>query len=505
MTQIIIDEELFSVSITDEDVNVSITEESLGQIILGEQGPAGIQGIQGLQGIQGVQGAVGIGVPTGGTTGQILKKNTATNYDTVWADVNLSGYVPYTGATADVDLGSRNLTAANMYAGALITVVPASSASGAETIGSGGGYYSDGFVVTIRVYAYKNLGAGKVFASSYTEYTINDPAFYDNCYIDWNWVAASGADGYRILRDYNGGGFVDYQDVVGTGFTDNNDTWVSGSVVTPNSAYAGDIYGNSVNMTSGAITASVSFGSGAITIGSNTGTNSYLAADGSFSFNQHKFYVTPNNAVVVTDEVNTVTSDGGGPSFILGPYGQTNPGRMVISGSYAEFALMDRNATSFSPSTTWRIFPNDNGNLVFWRNGNGNTLNFDPNGKVGWGNFQNIASGSEKFGVDFKNRQLLNTSGNAVITWTSGLTMGQDLTISTKNIITDTTTGTKIGTATGQKIGFWNATPIVQPTTSVAAATFTANSGTSVNDASTFDGYTIKQIVKALRNAGLLA
>jgi len=31
------------------------------------------------------------------------------------------------------------------------------------------------------------------------------------------------------------------------------------------------------------------------------------------------------------------------------------------------------------------------------------------------------------------------------------------------NFSFDTTTGTKFGTATGQKIGFWNATPIIQP------------------------------------------
>ncbi len=31
------------------------------------------------------------------------------------------------------------------------------------------------------------------------------------------------------------------------------------------------------------------------------------------------------------------------------------------------------------------------------------------------------------------------------------------------DIVINTTTGTKIGTATGQKIGFWNATPVVQP------------------------------------------
>jgi len=80
-----------------------------------------------------------------------------------------------------------------------------------------------------------------------------------------------------------------------------------------------------------------------------------------------------------------------------------------------------------------------------------------------------------------------------------------DISLINEDIILGTTTGTKIGTSTSQKIGFWNATPIVQPTTGVGAATFTANSGTAVNDASTFDGYTLKQVVKALRNLGLLA
>jgi len=39
----------------------------------------------------------------------------------------------------------------------------------------------------------------------------------------------------------------------------------------------------------------------------------------------------------------------------------------------------------------------------------------------------------------------------------------KDLTIAdTRNIILNATAGTKIGTATGQKIGFWNATPVIQ-------------------------------------------
>ena len=55
------------------------------------------------------------------------------------------------------------------------------------------------------------------------------------------------------------------------------------------------------------------------------------------------------------------------------------------------------------------------------------------------------------------------------------------------------------------KIGFWNAAPIVQPTTAIAAATLTGGGGATITDTDTFDGYTLKQIVKALRNSGLLA
>ena len=54
------------------------------------------------------------------------------------------------------------------------------------------------------------------------------------------------------------------------------------------------------------------------------------------------------------------------------------------------------------------------------------------------------------------------------------------------------------------QVGFFGVTPVAQPTTATAAATFVANSGTAVNDASTFDGYTIGKVVKALRNLGLL-
>lgn len=73
------------------------------------------------------------------------------------------------------------------------------------------------------------------------------------------------------------------------------------------------------------------------------------------------------------------------------------------------------------------------------------------------------------------------------------------------NVAFGTTTGSKFGTATTQKLSFWNATPVVQPTTAGAAATFAANTSVIANDTATFDGYTIGQVVKALRTLGLLA
>lgn len=65
--------------------------------------------------------------------------------------------------------------------------------------------------------------------------------------------------------------------------------------------------------------------------------------------------------------------------------------------------------------------------------------------------------------------------------------------------------GLRIGSAGTSLLAFWGATPIVQPTTAVASATRVGGGGTALTDTDTFDGYTISQIVKALRNIGALA
>lgn len=60
----------------------------------GAEGPQGIQGIQGIQGATGPKGDngdTGAGVAAGGSTGQILSKSSATNYDTAWVNPPTSG------------------------------------------------------------------------------------------------------------------------------------------------------------------------------------------------------------------------------------------------------------------------------------------------------------------------------------------------------------------------------------------------------------------------------
>lgn len=79
------------------------------------------------------------------------------------------------------------------------------------------------------------------------------------------------------------------------------------------------------------------------------------------------------------------------------------------------------------------------------------------------------------------------------------------------NFIVGSTTGTKIGTATTQKLGFFNATPVVQPNGTGNTHTVAAGATTNVFTNTTFDGstgstaYTVGDVVKALKALGLLA
>lgn len=69
---------------------------------------------------------------------------------------------------------------------------------------------------------------------------------------------------------------------------------------------------------------------------------------------------------------------------------------------------------------------------------------------------------------------------SALKTFTAGIILNTagSLTITDLNIVLGTTTGTKFGTATSQKLGFWNVTPIIQPASANQAALTDSTTGT---------------------------
>lgn len=93
--------------------------------------------------------------------------------------------------------------------------------------------------------------------------------------------------------------------------------------------------------------------------------------------------------------------------------------------------------------------------------------------------------------------------GSSVHTPLSTLDVTGDLTL-VGNIISNTGSGIKIGTATSQKIGFFNSAPVIQQTSGITAATYAPVGGSNVSSVDTFGGYTIGQLVAILKAYGLI-
>lgn len=72
------------------------------------------------------------------------------------------------------------------------------------------------------------------------------------------------------------------------------------------------------------------------------------------------------------------------------------------------------------------------------------------------------------------------------------------------NMAFNKTTGTKIGTSNSQKLAFWGNSPTIRPTAGGASASFTSGGGGGLSDTDTWDGYTLGQIVSAIRLIGLI-
>jgi hypothetical protein len=98
--------------------------------------------------------------------------------------------------------------------------------------------------------------------------------------------------------------------------------------------------------------------------------------------------------------------------------------------------------------------------------------------------------------TDMPGRLVFSVTADGAAFPTEALRISNDRSITVSdggNVVLGTTTGTKIGTATTQKLGFYNATPVVQPT-AVADATTAVDVITQLND-----------LLAKLRTLGIIA
>lgn len=81
-----------NVALVDEDINITISDSAAVEVILSDgMGPTGPKGDT---------GDPGLGIPVGGTTGQLLTKNSDADYDVAWGtDVNM-GLLEFKNQTA---------------------------------------------------------------------------------------------------------------------------------------------------------------------------------------------------------------------------------------------------------------------------------------------------------------------------------------------------------------------------------------------------------------------
>lgn len=89
----------------------------------GSQGPAGATGSAGSSGTNGTNGTNGQGVPTGGTTGQVLSKINNTDYNTQWSTIG-------SGSVTSVSVASSNGFAGTSSGGATPTLTLSTSVTG---------------------------------------------------------------------------------------------------------------------------------------------------------------------------------------------------------------------------------------------------------------------------------------------------------------------------------------------------------------------------------------
>lgn len=147
-------------------------------------------------------------------------------------------------------------------------------------------------------------------------------------------------------------------------------------------------------------------------------------------------------------------------------------------------------ALAYDASNYFKTTVSSAGAVTFDAVGSSPSIRLDCVGEIRIGDFEGVVNTTEFIVDDANQRWTFSTNNSLTVGAIAFPIVGA---------------GVMIGETAADLFAFWGQTPITQPGTGGAAASFTANSGTSLNTASTFDGYTVAQVVAALRSIGLLA
>jgi hypothetical protein len=140
------------------------------------QGPKGDAGPTGTKGDTGATGATGAGVPTGGSTGQALVKNSGTDYDTTWTTIATG-----TSSKSKFDAFLVNTKGPVNYYPAANTALISSTSSSAISGATRYTYDSGKFY-------FRGLNSSVITNSSGTNYYRNNADFPSNNSVNPFWV-----------------------------------------------------------------------------------------------------------------------------------------------------------------------------------------------------------------------------------------------------------------------------------------------------------------------------
>lgn len=430
-------------------------------------------------------------------------------------------------------IGSVDGTSFDSYidvsGGSSVDEHPSTWTSGSTVLPNDCGIVSNGTALTrsYQIVSFKSIAGTRIYSNPITA-NVTDPNDGQTHAVQITWQSGGGTvDGYKIIRSLDGGSsYTDAREVDSSTFfiyDDQYAVWPENTTSTPTAAYypAGgfEAHGSSISdpptvfvkglddysridflnsadlrlgyfeMSGGIMTAGVgTFNmsgsasiSGLLTVGSTFTANgdvnlgnsnvSFLNASGSkigtstsqkFSFWNSTPIVQPANTVAINDVLvntglrasggvsnfsTTVKPRTGGTAAGSEPLQFTSASLLTTATAGTEEFLTDKFYGTITTGTARKEFTLNDAALT-----SGRVPFATTNGRI-------TDDSDMTFSVD-----------TLTVTKIAATTFTGDVTLSTKNIITDTSTGTKIGTGTTQKLGFFNATPVVQQTGDVATA-----------------------------------